>query len=156
MRRPFRLQPDGVDVRLSADELVFLAGLPQLLARVDQDTSDPGYARLHVDAYPDDQEAQLDLEAITGPDLAAARGSDRDSFLGSIARLELEGGALTLEEAEGWLAVLGDSRLALAARLGITEPGWEGSGEPEDPSQAALGFLTYLQSELVDVLTDQF
>jgi len=153
VRRPFRLAPDGVDVRLSADELAFLVGLPQLLASVDQDSNDPGYARLHVAAYPDDQPAQLDLEAITGPDLAAVRGSDRDSFAAAIVRFESSGGVLTLEEAEGWLTVLGDSRLALAARLGITEPDWESSGSLEDQSQAALGFLAYLQAELVDVLT---
>ena len=50
--------------------------------------------------------------------------------------------------------MLGDSRLALAARLGISEPGWETAGDETNPAQAALGFLSYLQSELVEVLMD--
>lgn len=156
MKRPFRLQPDGVDVLLSADELAFLTALPELLKGVDSNSSDPGYARLHIPAYPNDESAQLELAAITDPDLAAARGSDRDAFLSAIARLESEGEMLTLEEAEGWLTVIGDSRLALAARMGITEPGWENTGAGTDSSHAALGFLSYLQSELVDILMDQF
>ena len=53
-----------------------------------------------------------------------------------------------------WLTVLGDSRLALAARLGIDEPGWETADE-EDPERIALGFLSFLQDQLVDVLMDR-
>ena len=152
MNQPFRSRPDGVQVRLSTDELAFLASLPELLAHVDQDPADPGYARLHVAAYPDDPSAQADLEAVTGPDLAVERESGRSGFLASLKRLPAAGGLLTYEEAEGWLTVLGDSRLALAARLGITKPGWEDAGDSGDPAHAALGFLSYLQGQLVDEL----
>ena len=155
MRRPFKSQPDGVSVRLSTDELAFLSGLPGLLAHVDQDPADPAHARLHVAAYPDDPSAQADLEEITGPDLAVERQSDRGGFLASLERLDSDGGLLTPDEAESWLTVLGDTRLALAARMGITEPGWEDAGEPADPWQAALGFLAYLQAELVEELMDR-
>lgn len=154
MRRPFKSQPEGVQVSLSTEELGFLTSLPGLLAGVDEDPADPGHARLHIAAYPDDQPAQLELEAITGPDLAAIRSSDRDSFLSSITRVGSDDGLLSPEEAEGWLTVLGDSRLALAARLGINQPGWETAGDETNPAQAALGFLSYLQSELVEVLMD--
>ena len=155
MKPPFTQRPGGVQVSLTSDELAFLTSLPALLTSVDEDPTDLGHARLHVDAYPDDASAQLDLEEITGPDLAASRGADRDSFLASIARDGSDDLLLTLEEAEGWLTVLGDSRLALAARLGISEPGWENVQDSSKPAEAALGFLSYLQSELVDVLMDQ-
>jgi hypothetical protein len=39
--------------------------------------------------------------------------------------------------------------------MGITEPGREDAGEPADPWQAALGFLAYLQAELVEELMDR-
>ena len=132
MRRPFKPLPDGLQVSLGKEELVFLASVPELLASVDRDPGDAAYARLHVATYPDDQAAQEDLEAITGPDLAEIRGSDRDRFLATIDRIESTGGSLSADEAEGWLTVLGDARLALAARIGVTDPGWETAADLND------------------------
>lgn len=152
MSRPFKSGPHGIRVTLSSEELVFLASLPELLAVVDEDPTDPAHSRLHVAAYPDDAAAQADLASITGPDLAAMRTADRDRFLESLKRAESGDRQLTPDEAEGWLKVLGDSRLALAAQLGIEEPGWENASNQGDPAHAALGFLSYLQSELVDTL----
>lgn len=149
MRRPFKTHKDGIAVRLASPERAFLAQLPELLAAVDADESDPAYARLHVEAYPEDPEAQAEMAAYSGSQLAEARAADRAAFLGT-----LEQTVLTPEEAETWLTVLGDSRLALAARLGITEPGWETADE-DDPERVALGFLSFLQDRLVDVLSDR-
>lgn len=146
MRRPFKPHRDGVAVRLSDDERQFLLGLPQLLAAVDTEPDDPAHARLHVEAYPDDSAAQLDMAEYSGSQLAEARTIDRARFADSI-----ENEVLTPEDAEAWLTVLGDSRLALAARLGIDEPGWE-IGEEDDPARITLGFLSYLQDQLVTVL----
>ena len=61
---------------------------------------------------------------------------------------------LDADEAESWLTVLGDSRLALAARLEITEPGWEIDAD-DDPQRITLGFLSYLQDQLVSVLMER-
>ena len=149
MRRPFKHHRDGIAVRLAAAERAFLANLPELLAAVDADTADPAHARLHVEAYPDDPEAQEEMTAYSGSQLAEARAADRAAFT-----ITLDKAVLSLEEAETWLVVLGDSRLALAARLGITEPGWETADE-EDPERIALGFLSFLQDQLVDVLMDR-
>ncbi len=80
--------------------------------------------------------------------MAEARATDRARFT---TALESGQSLLTLDEAESWLTVLGDTRLALAARLGIDEPGWEVADE-EDPERITLGFLSYLQDELVTVL----
>ena len=146
MRRPFKPHRDGVTVRLSVDERQFLLGLPQLLAAVDAEPDDPAHARLHVEAYPDDSAAQLEMAEYSGSQLAEARTTDRARFADSI-----ENEVLTPEDAEAWLTVLGDSRLALAARLGIDEPGWE-IGEEDKPERIVLGFLSYLQDQLVTVL----
>lgn len=149
MRRPFKHHRDGIAVRLSSPERAFLANLPALLAAVDADATDPAHARLHVAAYPDDPEAQEEMSAYAGSQLAEARAGDRASFAST-----LDNDVLSPEEAEMWLVVLGDSRLALAARLGITEPGWE-SADEEDPERVALGFLSFLQDQLVDLLMDR-
>lgn len=149
MRRPFKSHRSGVSVRLSEIERQFLAGLPELLDAVDRAPDDPAYVRLHVEAYPDDPEAQRDMSEYSGSQLAEARDIDRERFLAS-----LDNPVLDDDEAQSWLTVLGDARLALAARLGITEPGWETAGE-EDPERITLGFLSFLQDQLVDVLMDR-
>ena len=84
--------------------------------------------------------------------MADARAADRERFAASLARLR-DNPTLDFEEAEAWMVVLGDARLALGARLGITEPGWE-EGSLDDPDRIALGFLSYLQSQLVDALME--
>lgn len=151
MRKTFKPHREGVSVRLTAGEREFLLGLPVLLSAVDSDPSDPGFSRLHVKAYPDDWAAQDEMAEYSGSQLAEARAADRASFRSA---LEDEQTVLTSDEAETWLTVLGDSRLALAARLGITEPGWE-AAEEEDPERLALGFLSYLQDQLVTVLMER-
>ena len=149
MRRPFKPHRDGVAVRLSSDERQFLLGLPQLLAAVDAEPGDPAHARLHVEAYPEDPAAQLEMAEYSGSQLAEARTIDRARFVDSI-----ESDVLSPDDAEAWLTVLGDARLALASRIGITEPGWE-IGEEDDPERITLGFLSYLQDQLVTVLMER-
>jgi hypothetical protein len=151
MRRPFKPHRDGIAVRLSAVEREFLLGLPVLLDEVDSRPDDPAYARLHVEAYPEDPEAQSEMTQYSGSQLAEARAIERAQFE---ATLTADPSVLSPDEAEAWLTVLGDSRLALAARLGITEPGWEETDE-EDPARITLGFLSFLQDQLVDVLMER-
>ncbi len=59
------------------------------------------------------------------------------------------------EEAQAWLTVVGEARLVLAARLGIEEDGWEELLPPERPEVGALHFLGWLQSELVEALSEE-
>ena len=127
MRKHFKRRGNAIVARFTSSERTFLLGLPELLRAVDAEPGDPAHARLHVAAYPDDAGAQAEIDEFASPQLA--------------------------EEAESWLIVLGDARLALAARLGITEPGWE-EGDLDDPERLALGFLSYLQSQLTDALME--
>ncbi len=151
MRRAFKSHSKGVAVLISDLERQFLLGLVPILEAADAEPADPAYARLHVEAYPDDPAAQDEMAQYSGTQLAEARAADRASFTASV---EAGAAVLTLEEAEAWLTVIGDTRLALAARLGITEPGWE-IGEDDDPERIALGFLSYLQDQLVTALMDR-
>ena len=94
----------------------------------------------------------MERDEFSPPHVAGARRGDRERFANSLEGLA-DRHILDWEEAESWLIVLGDARLALAARLGITEPGWE-EGSMDDPDRIALGFLSYLQSQLTDALMD--
>ena len=67
---------------------------------------------------------------------------------------------LSMDQAEAWLLVLNESRLALAARIGIEEEGWGGDGDDEDddemdPPLAFLHYLTYLHGEITMVLMEK-
>lgn len=152
MRKHFKRRGNEITVRLTGPERTFLAGLPELLRSVDAEPRDPAHARLHVAAYPDDPAAQADIDEFANPQMADTREADRERFRRSLGRLA-ENSGLDRDEAESWLIVVGDARLALAARLGITEPGWE-EGGMDDPERIALGFLSYLQAQLTDALME--
>lgn len=152
MRKHFKRRTNGIAARFTGAERTFLSGLPELLRNVDAQPGDPAHARLHLDTYPEDPAAQMDMDQFSSPQLAEERTGDRERFAMSLDGLA-DRQLLDWEEAESWLIVLGDARLALAARLGITEPGWE-EGGLDEPDRIALGFLSYLQSQLTDALMD--
>ncbi|MDX1690320.1 MAG: DUF2017 family protein, partial [Acidimicrobiia bacterium] len=109
---------------------------------------DPAAARLDYDAHPDDERASARFRELTGDQLDAARAEDREQFLRT-----LDADELTEEEAEAWLRVIGDARLALASRIGITDDGWEAGVGPGDPPELLLvGWLGGVQDALVRAL----
>ena len=76
------------------------------------------------------------------------RTADRDAFVRGVKE-----STISLEEAESWMRVIGEARLVLAARLGITKDGWEDEADPtQSPEMALLGYLGYLQDSLVSIL----
>lgn len=144
MSRPFRRQGDTVSVRLSAAELAVLGGLAGLI----EADGDAG-GRLDYLAHPGDVEAEQRYRDLIGDDLDRLRSADRRTFGGGLAADEL-----SLEDAEAWMRVLGEARIVLASRLGITEDGWEeDAATDDDPEMALLGYLGYLQDALVEALS---
>lgn len=151
MKTPFKLTRDGVVVSLGFDALEFLGGLPELLEDVAAaGPGDPGFARLNVAAYRHDDAAQREYSEMATPMLAELRAGHQALFVAGL-EAAADHRPLTLEQAEAWLTVLGDARLAIAARLGITEAGWS-QDPPQDGARAALDFLSFLQDRLVAVL----
>jgi hypothetical protein len=152
VRSPFKSTPDGVKVALGSPELELLESLPEFLADVREGgPADPAFARLNPAAYRDDFAAQHDYATVAAPMLAEARAGHETLYTEGVEAVA-DGRPLTLEQAEAWLTVIGDARLALAARLGITDPAW--SSEPAaGPAREALDFLGYLQDRLVATLT---
>lgn len=123
--------------------------LPEFLATVEAaGPDDPARRRLNPTVYG---EERPEFDATTIELLTEARAVDREIFLAS-CRLVETGEPLTVADAEAWMKVIGEARLALAARLGIVDS-WE-SREPEDPAHGLLLALTEVQDRLVDTVME--
>ncbi|NIR40764.1 MAG: DUF2017 family protein [Actinobacteria bacterium] len=134
MRRPFRRTRDGIAVRLDEQERRVVRLARDVVDGVGSGDDDPAAARLAYDARPDDEDASRRFRELTADDLAEAR-------------------RLTDEEAESWMRVIGDARLALAARIGISEDGWEAGVAPGQPPELLLvSYLGGIQDALVQAL----
>ena len=144
MKRAFRMRGDRVKVQLGKAGREFLGALPGLLETAG-DEGDPAAERLHPRAYVNDAQAEAEFRELIGSALEDARQADRDEFVRSAESAEL-----TLEQAEAWLRIIGEARLVIGARLGLTEDGWE-SGN--DPAYGPLHFLGYLQEQLTGALS---
>jgi len=140
-----RMQFDEVEAGILATLLDDLAEVLELL-----DPTDPVYRRLYPAGYRDDAEAAAEFRELTEDSLRESRAVR----LGQCRAMLPEGGGqleLDAEDAERWLAVLNDLRLALGTRLGVTEED-EPVIDPEDPSaqtRAVYYWLTALQDSLV-------
>ena len=117
---------------------------------------DPALARLLPDAYRDDPEAAAEFRRYTETGL---RETKRTAARIALATLERGSGRrrLTAEEAQAWLGVLNDLRLALGTRLGVTEDWDETLAELAEDDPRWYGFavydrLTWLQESLVQAL----
>lgn len=131
---------------LRLTDRIVLKRLPALLEGVGGG-DDPAAARLDPDAYEDEAAAQ-EFRRLVADELDAARREDRQTF-----ERTLGAKSLTLDEAEAWVRVVGDARLVLAARSGITSENWEDDTR-SDPQLALLGYLSYVQSSLIRALSE--
>ncbi|HEX9855646.1 MAG TPA: DUF2017 family protein [Acidimicrobiia bacterium] len=147
MTAPFVLVGDTVTVRLTEAEVALLRQLPALLAGVGHQVGDPAAQRLDYQPHPDDPDAATAYADMLGDRLERERRHDRMAFEASLVGEAM----LDIETADAWLRVLGEARLSLAARLGITED-WQPDSRSRDPQIIALNYLSYLQDALVDAL----
>lgn len=149
MTEPFHRRDDEIRIALSTRERAVLRMVPDLLDDIGSPDSDPAAARLHPSAYPEDPGADTDFRDMVDIDLARARARDRRRFATT-----LESGSMSRDEAEMWLRVVGDARLALAARMGIESEEWETDRSlVESSAGAMLHYLGYIQDALLQVLT---
>ena len=157
-----RVGKDRYRVRLSAEEVAVLRGLPdQLRSVLGASEPDPVTERLFPPAYrdPEDGERQQEYRHLVHDDLLAAKVANLDLVAGTLERGELRQRRwtvdLTEEEALAWLGVLNDLRLALGVRLDVTED-FDGVVAPDDPEAAGkhlLSYLGWLEEHLVDALS---
>lgn len=141
---------DRIFVRLNAEEREVLSRLPVLVDGVGSDDDDPATERMTPNAYLDDAEAAEEFSSMTAGDLGSARRRDAGIFARTLDDIGHAG--MTLEEAEAWVRMIGDSRLVLAARAGVDQD----SGLPEpsaaDPRIAFVHYLGALQNDVVEAL----
>jgi hypothetical protein len=111
---------------------------------------DPVLNRLFPSAYLDDTEAEVEFRSLTETTLRGDRVDRIDA-----CRADLEHGAeIELSEAEDaqrWIQVLNDLRLALGTRLGVSEDD-EHDFDPTDPEAqpwVVYHWLTAVQDSVV-------
>ena len=153
----FTPHPEGVELRLELEEIEALTMIPDMLNSVGEIAEDPAVERLTVSAYPDDEAADSEYAPWLADELEAGRAADRSTVTTSLEVARTDPVVLSMGEAEAWLLVLNEARLALAARLGITEEGWGDEQDLEElaPPLAFLQYLTYLHGELTGVLLEK-
>jgi Domain of unknown function (DUF2017) len=147
---PFAPGRDGIVVSLGEAELSLLRELPVVLASIEAERGGPAHDRLNPAAYRSDREAEDEYRRLMTGELDRARADDRDLFVDSA---HLAHPTLTIAEAEAWVRVIGDARLALAARSGIVagDDEWE-HRVGSDPDLTLVAWLGHLQASLIDAL----
>jgi hypothetical protein len=151
MTAPFRLVANQIELTMDPREAEALLLVPDLLDSVGETGSDPGADRLDQAPYPDDPEAAAEYRRLMADELVQSRAADRSAFSLTV---EQSPGGVTLSpgEAEAWLRVLAEGRLVLAARMGISEDGWEDDLPEDDPAGSLLHYLGWLQGSLAETL----
>jgi len=160
----FTRRDDGtLDLTLDQAEADLIRALPdQLLAVYQGDRDDPARQRLFPRAYldPTEEEAENQWEDLVHPDLLTDRVAALDTLRDAIDQAEPARRGLVVvhidaDQADRWLSVLNDARLALGTRIGVTEDtdlSQLDSRDPDAAPKAAYAWLTYLQGELVETL----
>lgn len=146
MPRFVQIAGEGVRVNLDEDEASLLREMcaeMKLLLEADIPRTDAVMQRLFPDAYEDPEDADS-YRDLVGDDLhvhklnALRAVSDR---LGRSGPLE---SSIPDEEVDQWLSFLTDIRLAIGARLDVTEEMMSAELDPEDPNAPALSALHWL------------
>lgn len=147
--------PNGLRVRLDAQETGILRELikeMRLLLEADVPADDDVLQRLFPRAHTDENE-QREYEELLGQQL---RDAKLDALRSVTGKLGTEGDldvVLTLEEADDWLRLLNDVRLAIGTRLDVDEEkmgrGFDPS-DPEAPALSVLHWLGWLQGSMIE------
>jgi hypothetical protein len=149
MERRFRAARGGIDVDLTPDEKSFLGGLLELLAGLPRSGDDPASLRLRVPVYLDDPESNDEWWRLMGEELTAARNSDRHVF----ERVLNDDGRsrLSNEDADAFLRVLNEGRLALGARFGLEVE--EDHDQLPEEQREIMDYLGWLLEDLTSELS---
>jgi len=113
-----RPHPEGVELRLDSTIVGFLLQFPAGLDAIERGSDDPAARRLNIPVYLDDQDADREWWGLMGGELDEGRAADRAAFARAIGD-STDGVVVDRDTAHAMLRVLVESRLALAARLGV-------------------------------------
>ncbi len=150
MTELFVSERDGIRITLPAGLVDFLADVPQALDLVGNSDVDPAGARFKVPVYLDDDGANDEYWRWMGSELDSSRAADRSAFA-TLLEDAVEGVVASRAEAEAFLRVLVEIRLAVAARLGVEVE--DDYGMLEHTDAVVLDTLAELQLMLLAALT---
>jgi hypothetical protein len=148
-RGRFRYRSGKIVVELPKEEREFLSDVLELLGSIPSSGDDPATRRLQVPVYLDDPEANSEWWLFMGEELSIARSADRDVYqrvMDADKRI-----TLTTEEADAFLRVLNEGRLALGARFGL-EVEADHDQLPEEQRQV-LDYLGWTLEEMTVALS---
>jgi hypothetical protein len=154
-RSRIRRDRGGYAIRLPDIERALLTHLPDQLASVlgGLNAVDPipaGLERLFPHAHATDDVAEARYVETTREALIAARHTSLDVIARTASTDHV-----TDDEADAWLAAINTLRLALGGRLAVTEePPTVLESDPEYADWICYQYLSLLESELVDAMTD--
>ncbi len=132
---------DGVEVKLERGIVEFLLQFADLLDGIQPGSDDPAANRLHVPVYLDDPDANGEWWQYMGSELDESRRADRSAYREALAA-SVKGTVISKLEAYAMVRVLNESRLALAARVGVEiEDDYESLGDHESMMLQALAEL---------------
>lgn len=143
----FRSAADGgVGATFEPEEVRVLAGVLDemtALLKAPGRAPDAVTERLFPKAY-ESAEDQKAYEELMGDQLLAQKVAALARVRRSLPKNETEEVLLDAGEAEAWLTVLNDVRLAIGTRLDVTEAVMEQDIDPDDPNGPALAVLHWL------------
>lgn len=148
-RRPVRRTRQGrYQLHLSPAERELLRLLPEQLATLLSDPTDPSLVRLFPPAYhdPGDAEREEEYRRLMVEDLVE-RQREALSVLASTA----EADELSEEQLSAWMRSLNSLRLVLGTRLDVSED--DDPAAATTPEQQVYLFLGYLEEHVVEALT---
>lgn len=149
-----RLVLEPVEVTLLTGLLADLSDA--LSGELELEPGDPVRQRLFPDAYTDDAGAEAEFRELTESGLLSERLTRTQGCERELAELD-ERGVLDLadsEDADRWLRVLNDLRLAIGTRVGVSaaDDGWDDDEHPDgehDDARMIYQWLTTVQELLV-------
>jgi hypothetical protein len=139
-------------LRLAPPERELLRTLPgELRSLLDANPADPALGRLFPPAFEDLPEEESEYRRLTGDELDRGHRHALE-----VLEATADSDHLSAEEMESWLRALNVLRLVLGTRLGVTEDLAPGDLDPADPQAyelAVYAYLTWLQEQVVEVLS---
>jgi hypothetical protein len=135
----------SVTVRFTRDEAELLR---RLLAEMEsllesKSERDPVVGRLFPRAY-ERKEEEESYRALVGDELVSAKRANLRTATDMLGREGAAEAELSGDQADAWLALLTDLRLAMGTRLDVSEERMAEDIDPDDPDAAALSVLHWL------------
>jgi Domain of unknown function (DUF2017) len=146
-----RAGPDRFDLHLPGPERGLLSGLPAQLRDLLR-SDDPALERLFPPAHPTDPELNAQYRELVHEGLVAQRMSSVEVMERTLAARHL-----SEDEVLAWLSAVNDLRLVIGTRLDVTEdmePDAIPEGDPRFPAWALYHYLTFLEGQIVDALSE--